>query len=416
MFVTLLDMQNIIDSMPPLTQGFVAAILLLTLVFHIAYRERTVAYAPTILTTTGIFATFLGIALGLADFDANNIQASVPELLVGLKTAFWASVVGVGGALSLKARYFVFGLAQRDRGSGPSGEVTATDIARHLVGIQQALVGQDDSTLVSQIKLARVDSNERLDSLKKAQMEALQKLSEMGSKHLVEALRDVIRDFNAKITEQFGDNFKQLNESVGKLLVWQEQYKQQIESITQQQSQISDSMHSASQAYSELVTKAGIFVDISQQLSSILTALETQKHQLNSALRSLGDLLLAASGSLPEVEKKVIELTSQLTSAVGENQREINKALSENSAMLRNAIQSVGQDFTAINKEFNRQVSELAAKTKEQVSVLDAALSEELKKSLESLGRQLAALSEKFVSDYLPLTEKLRAVVQMASR
>ncbi|WP_166484973.1 hypothetical protein [Nitrosomonas eutropha] len=45
-------------------------------------------YDPTILTTTGIFATFFGIALGLADFDAANIQASIPALLAGLKTAF----------------------------------------------------------------------------------------------------------------------------------------------------------------------------------------------------------------------------------------------------------------------------------------------------------------------------------------
>ena len=72
--------------------------------------------------------------------------------------------------------------------------------------------------MVSQLKLLRSDTNERLDVLKKAQIEALQKLSEMGSKALVEALRDVIRDFNTKITEQFGDNFKQLNEAVAKLL------------------------------------------------------------------------------------------------------------------------------------------------------------------------------------------------------
>jgi hypothetical protein len=53
-------------------------------------------------------------------------------------------------------------------------------------------------------------------------------------------------------------------------------------------------------------------------------------------------------------------------------------------------------------------------KTKEQISNLDAALTEELKKSLESLGRQLAALSERFVSDYAPLTDKLRRIVEMA--
>jgi hypothetical protein len=32
----------------------------------------------------------------------------------------------------------------------------------------------------------------------------------MGSKALVEALRDVIRDFNQNLTEQIGENFKEL--------------------------------------------------------------------------------------------------------------------------------------------------------------------------------------------------------------
>ena len=66
---------------------------------NIFYNEKAVSFGPTILTTLGIFATFLGIAFGLSEFDANNIQASVPALLGGLKTAFWASVAGVGGAL-----------------------------------------------------------------------------------------------------------------------------------------------------------------------------------------------------------------------------------------------------------------------------------------------------------------------------
>ena len=52
----------------------------------------------------------------------------------------------------------------------------------------------------------RQDFNDRLDALKKAQDEALQKMSQMGSQALVEALRDVIRDFNARINEQFGEN------------------------------------------------------------------------------------------------------------------------------------------------------------------------------------------------------------------
>jgi hypothetical protein len=54
------------------------AIFAFWLLFNIFYNEKAVSFGPTILTTLGIFATFLGIALGLSEFDSNNIQASVP--------------------------------------------------------------------------------------------------------------------------------------------------------------------------------------------------------------------------------------------------------------------------------------------------------------------------------------------------
>lgn len=392
--------------------------MLLTLFFHIKYGDKTLTYGPTILTTTGIFATFLGIALGLSDFNTLNIQASIPTLLDGLKTAFWASVAGVGGALTIKFRHF-FGGTKQDidiAGSGIDGEVTASDLAKLLQSIQQALVGNDDSTLVSQIKLSRQDANDRLDALKSAQQEALLKLSEMSSKTLVEALRDVIRDFNTNLTEQFGDNFKQLNEAVGKLLIWQEQHKAHIEAMTKRHVEIVDSMKSASNNYQELVSEAARFTAISADLSDLLTSLETQKQQLSEMLKGLTHLLLTASERLPEVEKKVMELTEQLSRSVKDNQDEVNKALKENVQSIKTSIQITGQDLAKINQDFNKHLEELAEKTNKQVSVLDAALAEELKKSLESLGRQLATLSEKFVNDYEPLTEKLREVVDIARR
>ncbi len=401
-------------ALPSHTQFFLGFVTLLTLYFHVKYDEKTLTYGPTILTTTGIFATFFGIALGLADFDTTNIQASVPALLSGLKTAFWASVAGVGGALTIKFRHFFIGVKQEVAGSGIEGEITAADLAKLLQSIQQALVGSDDSTLVSQLKLSRQDTNDRLDALKKAQQEALLKLSEMGSKALVEALRDVIKDFNAKLTEQFGDNFKQLNEAVGRLLVWQDQYKAQIEAMAERHTDIIGSMKVASDNYQKLVTEAARFTAISADLAELLTALETQKQQLTGMLESLADLLKAASGSLPEVEKKVMELTKQLTRSVETNQKEVSKALAENVQLIRTSIQNVGQDFSKINQDFNKHLGDMAEKTNKQVSALDAALAEELTKSLESLGRQMAALSEKFVSDYSPLADKLRAIVNMA--
>jgi len=261
-----------LPELPLHTTAFLAFITFLILAFHLFYNERVRNYGPTILTTTGIFATFVGISLGLLQFDSLNIQGSIPDLLAGLRTAFWASVFGVFGALTIKFRQL---LLADPEGDDVTQDVTAADLARLLKGIQTALIGEDDATLVSQLKLSRQDANDRLDALKKAQQEALQKLSEMGSKALVEALRDVIRDFNAKISEQFGENFRQLNEAVGKLLEWQEAYKAEIQASAARHDKVVATMQSASERYATLVEKSETFSQTSNDLSRILAGLAT---------------------------------------------------------------------------------------------------------------------------------------------
>ena len=58
-----------------------------------------------LLPILGVIGTFLGICLGLANFDSTEIESSVPQLLQGLKTAFWTSFVGTSWAVFLNIRY-----------------------------------------------------------------------------------------------------------------------------------------------------------------------------------------------------------------------------------------------------------------------------------------------------------------------
>jgi hypothetical protein len=344
-------------SLPSITQFSVAFLLILILYFHVTFGHKAILYAPTILTTIGIFFTFLGIALGLAQFDSANVEKSIPALLDGLKTAFWASVVGVGGALTIKIRHYVFGLKSEEAGEGPDGEITAQDLARLLGNIQHALVGDDGATLVSQLKLTRQDTNDRLDALRKAQQESLQKLSEMGSAKLVEALREVIRDFNAKITEQFGENFKHLNEAVVKLVEWQDSYKHYTDEMTLKIIKLIDSMKIASEHYAELVGNAGAFSAVAKDLSTLIASLEVQKQQLTGSLKALADLLQAASGSLPQIETKIMEYAAQLSNAVRQNQLEVNKSVAENSLLLRTSAQEATKQITSTMAEQQRELS-----------------------------------------------------------
>jgi hypothetical protein len=54
---------------------------------------------PSMFTTIGILGTFGGIAYGLWFFNPDDIEKSIPTLLKGLKTAFFASIAGI--ALSI---------------------------------------------------------------------------------------------------------------------------------------------------------------------------------------------------------------------------------------------------------------------------------------------------------------------------
>ncbi len=90
-----------------LTVVICALIVLLFLYFLVKPTKKTVVSAPSILTSIGIFGTFLGIAIGLLHFDSNDVISSVPVFLSGIKLAFWSSVVGIFTALLYRVRFSI---------------------------------------------------------------------------------------------------------------------------------------------------------------------------------------------------------------------------------------------------------------------------------------------------------------------
>ena len=406
------------NALPGHTLFFISVMVLVGLYVHfVAFTAKAAAHGPTIFTTFGIFATFVGIALGLLHFKVNDVQGSVPALLDGLKTAFWASVFGVGIALTIKVRFAIWGVSSKHQ----EGEVygaTIDDLVSQMASVQLALVGNDDSTLLSQLKLSRQDTNDRLDSLRRSQEAFMEKMADNNSKALIQALEEVMRDFNAKINEQFGENFKHLNQAVEKILVWQEQYRQQMSEMIEQQKQTTANMSTATARYEELLSKNEKFSAVAQQLGSLVEALNVQRNQIEQSLKSLAQVLNAASGSLPQVEKKILELVEQMTRGVRSSTEESSKAVRETTTALQTTVAEMRKvmvdTIQTTNQEFNTHISNITNKTKEQVAALDIALEKELTKALDTLARQLTALSQKFVEDYTPLTERLRQVLSVS--
>lgn len=67
-------------------------------------KRNWIEQFPTILSTLGVFGTFLGISVGLYYFDPDSLEMSIKELLGGLKTAFITSILGMVSSMALNKK------------------------------------------------------------------------------------------------------------------------------------------------------------------------------------------------------------------------------------------------------------------------------------------------------------------------
>jgi hypothetical protein len=312
-------MERIFESLNGFTQFSTVLISLIALLFHIRWSRRASALGPTILTTLGIFFCFAGIAWGLLDFDPNDVRSSVPHLLGGIRTSFWSSVVGIFWALTLKIRVALFGDAPIPASGAQEGS-TVDDLARLLVQLNRSIAGSDDSGLLSQVKLLRADSNDRIDRLTEAFDRYAENIVETNSKALVRGLSVVVRDFNAKVNEQFGDNFKQLDSGVERLVSWQVQYEKQLEALIEQETTTRESMTQAALRFTDIVNMASEFAAVARSLQDSVGALNNQSEQLARALLLLSGLIAEVKEGLPIIEQRIGQIIARSEHGVRPNQ------------------------------------------------------------------------------------------------
>lgn len=402
------------------TVFFIAVIGFFTFFFTVVRFDRfAVIHGPEILTTLGIFGCFMGIALALLNFDATNVSASVPQLLEGVKTAFWASVCGVGGSLIIRVRHYVQ-KTPIPQSQGAVKSANLDDVVAAIVGLQKNLSGNEEGSLLTQLKLIRQEQNDQLQALRKAFDNFAEKMAEDGSKALIDALKTVIADFNTQINEQFGENFKQLNQAVEKLVLWQQQYKEELDKLQLIQKGSAEDLLKASQGVSLLIDRASGFTSTAENLEHLLRGLAQQYSLIEQSQRSLSTVLSEMKDVTPQFSKKLEELVQGMETGVVKVQSSVSEIIKNFGVQTQSSSAEMKQLLVDTLKKSQSDVNDQLVKSveivRQSVIALDKGLQEELTKSLETLGRQLASLSEKFVADYGPLTERLHDLVRVAGQ
>jgi hypothetical protein len=324
-----------------------------------------VSYTATLLTTLGILGTFTGIVVGLLDFDPNNLDKSIPSLLAGLKTAFITSLVGMFFSIVFKFLGTV-GLFIKSEEDIDIGEVGANEIFQAIVhqgklakesadiqqelltDLKQAIVGGEDDTLITQVKLMRGDMNDNskkyLNSIQSMEenlatikgiiteqqsdftkfsdvlwaklQDVADMISKSASEQVINALKQVITDFNKHLVEQFGDNFKALDESVKKLVVWQENYSKQIEQMVAQYALGVTAITQTKESVGIISDKAEHIPKTMADLQEVMTVNQHQIKELESHLEAFKDMRDKAVAAVPEIRQEVERTVTDIASSV----------------------------------------------------------------------------------------------------
>jgi DNA anti-recombination protein RmuC len=471
-----------------------------------------VHYAPNLLTTMGILGTFVGIVIGLLAFDVSDIDASMGPLLNGLKTAFITSLVGIALAILFKS-IDTSGKFIKKTEEAQVHHVGPEEIHEELRSQSEALEklarsisGDDDSTLVTQIQKLRSqnhDDAKEMTNLLKAQAEFqatlsrastrqaerfetftedlwkklddfAEMLSKSATEQVINALKEVIADFNRNLTEQFGDNFKQLNEAVEKLVDWQENYREQLGHMIDQYTHGVEAISDTSAAVA-LISEESKQIPIA--MGELKTVLETTQHQLNELERHLEafrDMRDRAVEAVPQIQKQMNAMVKDVSTAVKdageqimsssqaahqaivdgarefatvtESTKSIGDTLVNANKNLENNIKEVQYQVTdsiqamqkrlegvfdevvqaqtrtmaraheALDEELRKSVGRTNEAVNKQLEAMDEAIQQELQRIIKAFGENLGGVTNRFAEDYARLTDQMARVVLEVGR
>lgn len=259
-------------------------------------------------------------------------------------------------------------------------------------------------------------------------------ITKLATNELISALSDIIEQFNAKITAQFGDNFKQLNDAVGKTVEWQQQYREQMNELTDEFLLALEGIEKSQNALENIANSSSAIVERSDSIVSCAEKLEPILHTMNDQLEAFSTLRQNANDAFPLIEERLNELTNGFSSTVQEaitnsetSMKAQREAFSEQSDQLKSVIDGLDSFTTRIDgvtQNVLNTINNLQEGIDVQKNISDdlmqrlvsmqSTLEQELTESVNTLAGKLAALSEKFVEDYTPLTERLREVIMIS--
>jgi Tfp pilus assembly protein PilE len=381
------------------------------------------------IVSLGVLGTFIGIFIGLQDFNPEDIKNSINHILLGLKTAFFTSIVGMGTALILSIIQKLFSkkldssnqnsllleiskkLDTLERLDNSKNTDKIIDELKQLKNIQTNTLDETSKiySSINELKENSNNENQKLikilnvnfDKMNNSLEVAIDKLSKGATEEIIKALEHVIKEFNNELQSSFGDNFTKLNDAIINLLAWQNNYKTHIEHIEQHLNISTSSIEKSKESLEIISSKNEAVLLIYKQLKNIIHIYHHQIKELNQHLETYAHLSDNAENMFSTITKNISKTTEEfekLTNAISSSNQEQKKSflakneeIMESYSILTQYIKEENNNQAKSHKDLLNQNHEDFSKLAQTISLSN----QEIKESHLDLTKNIKSESKK---------------------
>lgn len=301
-----------------------------------------------IAVSLGMFFTFIGIYIGLYNFDTNTIDESIPELLEGLKIAFITSIAGIFVSIVASTKEKYINSENTDSTENNQKEILEElkNLNKNISGgeegslnnllksIDKNIGGEGSYSLVGQVKELKEDNSTKLQEIKNSFEEFAKKMAENNMDALTEAIEKVMGEFNTTINEKLGETFDNFRKSVENLNEWQKNYREQIEKQTENLISQDSNLRESRMAVEKVAENIESITNDYQKISDINDKFDEVVKKLNSQLE----------GSI-EFSKTMTELRENLEGVGEALQKEVKEMTYGSANKMEETMQQTLSDF-----------------------------------------------------------------------
>ena len=287
------------------------------------------------------------------------------------------------------------------------------------------------------------------------------------TEEFTQALTKSIEDLNNQLQEQLGENFKN---AVNKLVDWQEHYIETIKTSTKLLETTAYSVQNIDISFNNIADRSETLVRVGEKLEPTIDGLFLKQSELSNGLMSFSkvsdefkekvqvmlenttkisdviennstrtlDLLNNTILEFSKIGNEFSSYTTEIANNFNDKILDFNSSVEEtlktaiersenHSKLMTSVAQAQVDNMKEVNENLANQYSEsidlVSINLKETFENADKAMIDSIGKieatmenSLENFAGMLEKVSEKFVDDYLPLTDKLKEILQISNK